>query len=87
MDPRFTALLRPLLKFLGERTITSDAPLRELGLDSMQAVELLFAIEDTFEVTFPEEDLSDATFATAGSLWSVVQAAVEAQHGNASGQA
>jgi acyl carrier protein len=81
MDTRFTELLTPFLKFLGEREITPDASLRELGLDSMQAIELLFAIEDTFGVTLPDDDMNDDTFATAGSLWTVVRAAIDAEHG------
>lgn len=78
MDPRFTDLLTPFLKFLGEQEITPETPLRELGLDSMQAIELLFAIEDTFAVVLPDEDMNDATFATAGNLWNVISAASEA---------
>ncbi|MFI5824763.1 acyl carrier protein [Streptomyces rishiriensis] len=81
MDTRFTELLTPFLKFLGEQEITPDAPLRELGLDSMQAIELLFAIEDAFGVTLADDDMNDDTFATAGSLWSVVHAALGAHHG------
>lgn len=78
MDPRFTELLVPLLKFLGDREITADSSLRDLGLDSMQAIDLLFAIEDTFSVTLPDEGMNDATFATAGSLWNAISAALEA---------
>ncbi|MGK5543253.1 acyl carrier protein [Streptomyces sp. URMC 127] len=79
MDARFTELLTPFLKFLGEQEITPDASLRELGLDSMQAIELLFAIEDTFGVTLADDDMNDATFATAGSLWTVISATMDAQ--------
>ncbi|TDU04450.1 acyl carrier protein [Streptomyces sp. 846.5] len=81
MDPRFTELLAPLLKFLGGGEITRDSPLRELGLDSMQAVELLFAVEDAFDVSLPDEAMTDRTFATAGSLWAVVQEAVTVARG------
>lgn len=80
MDVRFTDLLTPFLKFLGEREISPDASLRELGLDSMQAIDLLFAIEDTFGVTLADDDMNDDTFATADSLWTVVSAALGAQH-------
>ncbi|MFD0312746.1 acyl carrier protein [Streptomyces flavalbus] len=79
MDPRFLELLAPFLKFLGDREITPDASLRALGLDSMQAIELLFEIEDTYGVTLPDDDMNDATFATAASLWAVVSAALDAQ--------
>lgn len=80
MDARFTELLTPFLKFLGEQEITPDSPLRELGLDSMQAIELLFAVEDAFGVTLPDDDMNDDTFATAGSLWTVVRAALGARN-------
>ncbi|MFM9368743.1 acyl carrier protein [Streptomyces sp. Da 82-17] len=79
MDPRLTELLAPFLKFLGDQELTADSPLRELGLDSMQAIEVLFAVEDTFGVTLPDDDMNDETFATAGSLWAVVSAAIDAQ--------
>jgi acyl carrier protein len=72
MDERFPGLLRPFLKFAGTRPLTADADLHELGLDSMRAIELLFAIEDTYGVTMPDEQLTDATFATAGSLWAAI---------------
>ncbi|MCR6483505.1 phosphopantetheine-binding protein [Amycolatopsis sp. OK19-0408] len=76
MDPRFTELLARFLRFLDGREITPESNLRELGLDSMQSIELLFAIEDVFDVALPDEDLTDATFATAGSLWKAVAAAL-----------
>ena len=78
MDVRFTDLLRPFLKFLCEAEISPESELRPLGLDSMQAIELLFAIEDTFGVTLPDEAMTDATFATAGSLWTEVHTALTA---------
>ncbi|HZG04695.1 MAG TPA: acyl carrier protein [Streptomyces sp.] len=86
MDPRFTELLTPFLKLLGGREITPESRLPDLGLDSMQSIELLFAIEDTFGVSLPDEDLNDTTFATAGSLWTVIQAAGRAP-GTAAGAA
>lgn len=75
MDARFTDLLRPFLRFLGEQDINPDSRLRDLGLDSMQSIELLFAIEDEFAIALPDEDLNDRTFATAGSLWAAVRSA------------
>ncbi|MGG2460874.1 acyl carrier protein [Streptomyces sp. RGM 3693] len=76
MDPRFTDLLRPFLKHAGTDplTLTPDTDLRRLGVDSMQAIELLFTIEDTFGISLPDEELNDATFATAGSLWQAIAA-------------
>jgi len=73
MDPGFAIMLRPFLKYAGDREITSASRLHELGLDSMQAIELLFAIEDGYGVTLPDDKLVDATFETAGRLWAEVQ--------------
>lgn len=73
MDTEFAALLRPYLKYAGDQEITADACLRDLGLDSMRAIELLFAVEDAFEVIIPDEKLTDATFETSRSLWSVIE--------------
>jgi acyl carrier protein len=73
LDPAFTQILRRHLKYLepGE-ALDPDRPLRDLGLDSMQAVELLFDIEDHFDRALDDEDLTEETFATATSLWAVV---------------
>jgi acyl carrier protein len=75
MDQNFVALLTPFLKFADGKEITAESRLRDLGLDSMQSIELLFAIEDEYGISLPDEDLNDTTFATAGSLWRAVHAA------------
>jgi len=72
MDPNFPDVVRPFLKFHAGGPLTADARLFDLGLDSMQAVELLFAIEDAYGIEIPEDMLRDATFETLGSLWSAV---------------
>lgn len=72
MDPTFAATLRPFLKFVGDQPVTESSHLRDLGLDSMQAIELLFAIEDTFDVVIDDDLLRESTFETAGSLWSAI---------------
>lgn len=77
MDEHFEDLLRPYLPLLGDRPVTAETPLRDLGLDSMQSVDLLFAVEDEFAVALPDEALNETTFATAGSLWQAINAAAE----------
>ncbi|MDG4820139.1 MULTISPECIES: phosphopantetheine-binding protein [unclassified Micromonospora] len=76
LDPRFVAMLEPFLPFAAGEPITEESDLRELGLDSMQAIELMFAVEDTFAVVLPDDALTEHTFATAGSLWQVVSRAM-----------
>ncbi len=36
--------------------ITLDSRFEELGLDSMDAVNILFALEEKFDITIPDED-------------------------------
>jgi acyl carrier protein len=72
MEPGFVDLLRPFLKYAGDQQITERSCLRDLGLDSMREIEVLFAIEDAYRVTIPDDRLTDATFETTGSLWSVI---------------
>jgi acyl carrier protein len=37
-------------------TVTIDSDFQQLGIDSMDAVEILFALENEFDVTIPDED-------------------------------
>lgn len=74
MDERFTELLAKFLKFANGKPITEDSDLRALGLDSMQSIELLFAIEDTYGVMLPDDEMGDTTFTTAGNLWRAIAA-------------
>ena len=54
----------------------SAVPLADLGLDSMTAIEVVVDIEETFDTLFPEELLVRETFATFGSLDTVVRSMV-----------
>jgi acyl carrier protein len=74
VDEGFVELLRSFLPLLGDQPLTEDAWLRDLGLDSIQAVDLLHGIESSFGISLPDEDLTDTTFATAGRLWRAVSA-------------
>lgn len=46
--------------------------LADLGLDSFSTIGLLVQLEDTFGVELPDDRLTVETFATPGSLWSVI---------------
>ncbi len=73
MDPTFTEVIRPFLRFAGDQPIEEHTNLREMGLDSMKAIDLLFAIEDEFDITLADDLMTDATFQTAGSLWGALR--------------
>jgi acyl carrier protein len=73
VDAEFVALLRPFLKFAGDQELTPASRLRDLGLDSMRAIELLFALEDRYGVMVPDEKLVEENFETCGSLWTMIE--------------
>lgn len=68
---RFAEVLRRNLSRNGD--LVPDAPLADLGLDSMRAVDLLFDLESTFDVVFPDSLLTAETFASVGSLHSAIR--------------
>ncbi|WP_327000856.1 phosphopantetheine-binding protein [Dactylosporangium sp. NBC_01737] len=71
---QYTTVLRRHLKYLPEGApLAADADLRSLGLDSMAAVDLLFDLEDTFDVVLPDEALVEQTFTTPQSLQDTLQ--------------
>ena len=43
-------------KRIPPETVTIDSDFQKLGIDSMDAVEILFALENEFDVTIPDED-------------------------------
>ena len=38
-------------------TVTIDSQFEELGIDSMDAVEILFALEGEFDISIPDEEV------------------------------
>lgn len=76
MDQAFVDTLRPHLRYLtAEQELRPEDRLRDLGLNSMQAIDLVFDLEDNCGVTLPDDQLTDANFETAGSLWAAVESA------------
>jgi len=73
-DDRYTALLRESLPELPDGdTLEPDTDLAAAGLDSIQLISLVMALETEYGVTFADEYFSSATFATAGAVWRAVQ--------------
>ena len=40
-------------------TVTIDSEFQQLGIDSMDAVEILFAIENEFEINIPDDEVRE----------------------------
>jgi acyl carrier protein len=44
-------------KRIPEDTVTIDSAFEQLGIDSMDAVEILFALENEFDISIPDEEV------------------------------
>ena len=67
-------VVRNHLSFLrAEDPLPPDKSLRELGLDSLAAIDLLLDLEQTFGVVFPDEELTEETFRTAANIAAAVE--------------
>ena len=56
--------------------VEDQADLYELGLTSHASVDVMLALEDAFDVEFPEEVLKKATFASVHNIAQVVEGLV-----------
>jgi acyl carrier protein len=72
-DSRYEEVLRPHLPFAEpDRPLQGADDLRELGLDSMETIQLLLDLESSYGLTFPDELLTAETFTSVGGLWEAV---------------
>ena len=60
-----------------DRTFPMDTELTKLGLDSLNAVNLLLDLEDAFVINFPDSMLQESTFRTAATLDGAIRKVVE----------
>lgn len=74
---QFEAILRQYLRHLpDDAALNANDNLVALGVDSLDMITLLVALEDAFTVVLPDELLTSDTFATPQSLWSALAALV-----------
>jgi len=59
------------------REVDDQADLYELGLTSLASVNVMLALEDAFDVEFPEEVVKKSTFASVRNIEQVVEGLVK----------
>jgi acyl carrier protein len=59
------------------RKVDDQADLYELGLTSLASVNVMLALEDAFDVEFPEEMVKKSTFASVRNIEQVVEGLVK----------
>ena len=75
---KIRTVLRPHLRFLPkDQPIPANEDLGKLGLDSMGAINLLFDLEQTFEIKIPDELLTAETFETSATLEKTVRPLIQ----------
>ena len=78
LEQRFLAILRRHLpRIAPSDELAFDAPLRELGLDSMATVRLVMELERELGIILPDSRLTTETFADAASVWTAVRKTME----------
>jgi acyl carrier protein len=66
----FARLIRSRCRFIGPAdSLDPDASLADLGVDSLELVELIVDIEDTYGIEVPLEILTPEMFASPGTIW------------------
>ena len=60
------------------REVDEQADLYELGLTSHASVDVMLALEDEFDIEFPDEVLKKSTFASVHNIEQVVEGLVKA---------
>lgn len=60
-------------------TIKPESTLKDLGIASLEAIEVIFDIEEHFDITFPDQDGANFDSDTAQSLVDAVQQALDAK--------
>jgi acyl carrier protein len=63
-------------------TIKPESTLKDLGIASLDAIELIFDIEEHFNINFPEQQGANFDTDTAQSLVTAVQQALDAKAAN-----
>jgi len=72
---RVAALVRRILAERAiERPFSADDDLREIGLTSLDMVNLVLAVESELAVSIPERDITPANFRSVASIEALVTA-------------
>ncbi len=71
-DAAFEEMLREIVEPSHHHLLTPTAELTALGVDSIAAMQLLTMLEEGYQIIFPPEAFTAATFATPELLWGTV---------------
>ena len=81
VNEQYEAILRQHMPVDDDFTFRDDTVLRDAGLDSLSAVDVMLSLEDTFGITFPDSMLTYEVFRHFASLRDAVATLVEEHRG------
>lgn len=76
-DRVFKVLAEQLPRLETDTNLELHEPLATYGLNSMRAVELLFALEDEFEIEISDEEIGNGTFKDLESVKKMISIYLE----------
>jgi acyl carrier protein len=71
-----TGIVSRALRSKGVGEISADDNLRDAGLSSLELVNVMLAVEDTFDLTFPPEKLIPENFQSVSAIEALVASLV-----------
>lgn len=73
-DASFEHIVRDNVPLLDEdEPLLAATALADFGMDSLNVLGLMVAVESEYAITIPEDQLVLDSFATPGALWSIVK--------------
>lgn len=66
MNSKVEEIRKSIAEKIGEATVEDSKELKDLGLDSLDVVEMCLDLEDKYEIQFATEELAE--FKTVGDL-------------------
>jgi acyl carrier protein len=72
------AIVSRALKSKGASEISADDNLRDAGLSSLELVNVMLAVEDTFDLTFPPDKLIPENFRSIRAIEALVTGLIQA---------
>jgi diaminopimelate decarboxylase len=72
-DIAFPEILVEVLPAISLSEITPDLDLDRAGLDSFAMIDVLVRLEEHYNITFADDNLTAETFSTPESLWQAVK--------------
>ncbi len=73
MNQKARNVVLGMLPDVGSEELTDDQDIFSLGLDSINAMSLIFSLQDAFSIQFDPSDISFENFRTVGDIVQLIE--------------